>query len=277
MTQDPLDADTGSRPWREIGDGVFVRAFPEFRVNAGLVVGERAALVIDTRASVRQGLELRAAIGRMTPLPQIVVNTHHHYDHVFGNAAFATAEIWGHERCVARMLEEAETIRAALARAMPERAVEYAETPTVPPNRTLHDRATIDLGGRTVEFVHFGRGHTDNDVVVIVPDAGVVFAGDLVEEGAPPSFEDSYPMDWPGTLGRLLRRADGQIVPGHGGVVDRDFVEGQIGELDALATLARRVRLKGGSAEDALPDSPFTGEAGGKALERAFAQLGGEI
>jgi glyoxylase-like metal-dependent hydrolase (beta-lactamase superfamily II) len=277
MTRDPLDTEERSRPWHEIGDGVFVRAFADFNVNVGLVVGRRAALVVDTRASARKGLELRTAVGRMTPLPPIAVNTHHHFDHVFGNAAFATAEIWGHELCVSRMLEEAETIRATLARAMPELAAEYAQTEVVPPNRTFRDHATIDLGGRTVELVHFGRGHTDNDVAVIVADAGVAFAGDLVEEGAPPSFEDSYPLEWAGTLGRLLARADGHIVPGHGRVVDGNFVAGQTKELEALAELARRVRSAGGSAAGALRDSPFTGEAGERALERAFGQLGGEV
>ena len=263
--------------WREIGDRVFVHSFADFRLNVGLVVGGESVLVIDTRASSRQGADLQSAIALVTRLPQVVVNTHHHFDHSFGNGAFAHSEIWGHPQCVARMLEEAETSKVALAAVMPEVAAEYTETRITVPNRTIRERAAVDLGGRTVELVHLGLGHTDNDVVAVVADASVVFAGDLVEEGAPPSFEDSYPMQWPGTLAGLLARADGAVVPGHGAVVDRAFVAGQMAELKALGDIARYVRFEGGTVDDALPDSPFSGEAGRKAMERAFAELAGEI
>ena len=84
-------------------------------------------------------------------------------------------------------------------------------------------------------------------------------------------------MDWPGTLGRLLDVADGPIVPGHGEVVDKSFIEGQLADLSALAQLARRVRFDGGSANDALPLAPFPATAARVALRRAFAQLEGEL
>jgi hypothetical protein len=84
-------------------------------------------------------------------------------------------------------------------------------------------------------------------------------------------------MDWPGTLGRLLELAHGPVVPGHGEVVSRSFVEGQLADLAALAQLARRVRFDGGSVADALPLSPFPPVAARHALIRAFAQLAGEL
>jgi hypothetical protein len=84
-------------------------------------------------------------------------------------------------------------------------------------------------------------------------------------------------MDWPGTLGRLLEVALGPVVPGHGEVVGRSFVEGQLADLSALAQLARRVRFEGGSANDALPLAPFPARVARVALTRAFAQLAGEL
>jgi hypothetical protein len=84
-------------------------------------------------------------------------------------------------------------------------------------------------------------------------------------------------MDWPGTLGRILERVEGQVVPGHGGVVGRELVEEQMSQLTALADLARWVRFEGGTVEDAIPDAPFEGAVRRTALERAFAQLGGAI
>jgi glyoxylase-like metal-dependent hydrolase (beta-lactamase superfamily II) len=160
---------------------------------------------------------------------------------------------------------------------MPELAAEFTDTQITPPNKTFRDSVNLELGGREVQLNHFGRGHTDNDIVVVVPDVHVIFAGDLVEQGGPPSFEDSYPMDWPGTLERLLEVALGPVVPGHGEVVSRAFVEGQLADLSALAQLARRVRFDGGSANDALPLSPFPATVARTALLRAFAQLAGEL
>ena len=266
-----------ARMWSEVADRVFVRRFVDFKVNVGLVVGDHSALVVDTRGSERQGRELVEQIRWLTQAPLVVANTHHHYDHSFGNAAFIPGDMWGHEECSARMRSDATTTQLALAAAMPEVAQEYTSTVVTPPNKTFRDGAVLDLGNRQVRLIHFGRGHTDNDIAVVVPDVHAVFTGDLVEQGAPPSFEDSYPLDWPGTLGRLLDVADGPIVPGHGAVVDRSFAEGQLADLSALAELARRVRFDGGSVDDAVPMSLFPAVAGRAALVRAFAQLAGEV
>jgi glyoxylase-like metal-dependent hydrolase (beta-lactamase superfamily II) len=213
----------------------------------------------------------------ITRTPLRVVNTHHHFDHSFGNRVFVPAEIWGHERCATRLREDGRTAQLALAAEMPEVAPEYLETRLTPPDRTFRESVDLDLGDRPVRLSHFGRGHTDNDVVVVVPDVQVVFGGDLVEQGGPPSFEDSYPLDWPGTLGRVLDVVQGPVVPGHGEVMERSFVEAQLADLSALAELARRVRIDGGSVADALPLSPFPAPAAHQALLRAFAQLAGEL
>jgi glyoxylase-like metal-dependent hydrolase (beta-lactamase superfamily II) len=77
-----------------------------------------------------------------------------------------------------------------------------------------------------------------------------VFAGDLVEEGAPPAFEDAFPVDWPTTLGRLHALARGPVVPGHGAVVDAAYVGAQREEL--LAVLAA---LRAGRPEDGPYDA----------------------
>lgn len=272
-----LGAARAARMWREVADRVYYRRFVDFNVTVGLIVGDDSALVVDTRASERQGRELIAEIRWITQNRLIVANTHHHYDHVFGNHAFLPGEMWGHEQCAARLRADSRTTQLALAAAMPEVAHEYTETHVTPPTQTFRQSVSLDLGGRKVDLTHFGRGHTDNDIVAVVPDVHVVFAGDLIEQGGPPSFEDSYPMDWPGTLGRLLDVALGPVVPGHGEIVTKSFMEGQLADLAALAQLARRVRFDGGSANDALPLSPFPATVARTALTRAFAQLAGEL
>lgn len=84
----------------------------------------------------------------------------------------------------------------------------------------------INLGDRYVELVHFGRGHTAGDVVVIVPDAQLIFTGDLLEQSAPPAMgADCYLKEWPAALDGVLGLVseDTLLVPGHGEPVDRVF------------------------------------------------------
>ncbi|OMQ14135.1 MBL fold metallo-hydrolase, partial [Modestobacter sp. VKM Ac-2676] len=108
-----------------------------------------------------------------------------------------------------------------------------ATAPLDPPDHLVDGSAVLDVGGRPVTLAHLGRGHTDGDLVVAVDD--VVFAGDLVEEGAPPAMEDAFPLEWPGTLTALLDLVRGPVVPGHGAVVDAGFVRAQRDDLARLA------------------------------------------
>src|ERR1035437_465913 len=257
-----LSAARAARMWREVADRVYYRRFVDFNVTVGLIVGDDSALVVDTRASERQGRELIAEIRWITQNRLILANTHHHYDHAFGNYAFLPGEMWGHEQCAARLRADSRITQLALAAAMPEVAHEYTETHVTPPTKTFRQSVSLDLGGRNVDLTHFGRGHTDNDIVAVVPDVHVFFAADLIEQGGPPSFEDSYPMDWPGTLGRLLDVANGPVVPGPGeGVVGRACGGARLAVLAALAPPPRRVRFGGGSPIDPLPLSPFPATA----------------
>jgi glyoxylase-like metal-dependent hydrolase (beta-lactamase superfamily II) len=231
-------------PWREIADRVFIRRFAFFDQTIGAVVGRERVLVIDTRSTLVQARELLDDLRHVSRLPHVVLNTHAHFDHVLGNAAFRPCEIWGEDRCARFMRDLGLARRAGVAAEMPEIAADLLVSPVDPPDRTFAREATLDIGDRRVDLRFLGRGHTDHDVVALVPDAGIVFAGDLVEEGAPPSFGDAFPLDWPATLGHLLDLLDaageGQVVPGHGEVVDRDFVAAQLGEIAFLAEMARR-------------------------------------
>ena len=229
------------KPWREVADLVFVRRFAFFNQTIGAVVGRDRVLVIDTRSTLVQARELLQDLRHVSRLPHVVLNTHAHFDHVLGNAAFRPCEIWGEDGCARFMRDLGLARRARGAAEMPEIADDLLASPVDPPDRTFAGRSTLDLGDRRVDLEFFGRGHTDHDVVALVPDAGVAFAGDLVEQGAPPSFGDAFPLDWPATLGHLLDAAgDSQVVPGHGEIVDRDFVAGQLGEIAFLAEMARR-------------------------------------
>jgi glyoxylase-like metal-dependent hydrolase (beta-lactamase superfamily II) len=127
---------------------------------------------------------------------------------------------------------------------------------TDPPLPDAEAPAVLDLGGRRAELRHPGRGHTDHDLVVVVPDAEVVFAGDLVEQGAPPDFEDAVVPDWPATLDVLLQLRPRVVVPGHGDPVDAAFVAAQrerLAEVAALHAAVARGEITAGEAERRSP------------------------
>jgi glyoxylase-like metal-dependent hydrolase (beta-lactamase superfamily II) len=271
----------GAEQWQEVGDRVLVRRHRSLDLNVGLVLGDDGCLVIDTRSSEVEGQELAAAVRQVTAAPWLVVDTHAHYDHCFGNAAFRPARIWGHRRCaemlagygaVARRL----TAAAYRERGQPDLAAEIEATPIDPPDRLLDIQADLDVGGRTVTLRYLGRGHTDSDLAVLVPDAGVLFAGDLVEEGAPPSFGDSFPLEWPSAAAALVALAAGPVVPGHGAVVDAGYVRAQQADLARTAEVARAAYAADQPVAAAVGEVPFPEPYARQALQRAYRQLRGD-
>jgi glyoxylase-like metal-dependent hydrolase (beta-lactamase superfamily II) len=239
MTEPPSaaesDVTSALLPWREVRSGVYVAVAEPESVNLGLIVGSRRALLVDTGSSPAQGRTLRASLAAATDrrLTAVVV-THWHYDHAFGLAAFADVPRIAHESVHSRLLS-AEA--AAEAKRLGVDSHELGE-----PNVEIAVATALDLGDRRVEIAHLGRGDTDGDLVVVVPDADVLFAGDLLESAAPPSFgPDSVPDEWPATLDAVigLMTATTLAVPGHGEPVDREFVFEQRGWIAAQAAEKR--------------------------------------
>lgn len=265
--------------WQSLGSGVFRRRHVLLDQNVGLVLGADAALLIDTRPTPAGTRELLDDLGDLTALPlRFVVDTHFHFDHTFGNECFPRAMIWGHRRCARALRVQGEAQRAAALTWMPDEAAALAAVRITPPGHLVDTSVALDLGGRSVELHYLGRGHTDGDLVVLVPDAGVVFAGDLLEEGAPPSFEDSFPLDWPACVGRLLDLAGGtadrrRIVPGHGDLVDRGSAESQWRLLEAVAAAAVEGHAAHVPPEIAAAGVALPAEVGAAAIRRAYAQL----
>ncbi|MGW5605241.1 MBL fold metallo-hydrolase [Streptomyces sp. NPDC003753] len=233
--------------WEALGARAGRTRLPVWDCTAGLVVGDDAALLVDAGSSRAEGARLRGAAERLLePLGgdrrvTHLALTHPHFDHVFGAAAFAGAEVFGAvgiDRVLAYGRGElvADAVRNGLD---PAEAAEAADA-LVRPHHQVSGEWTLDLGGVQVLLANVGPGHTAHDLVVFVPgDPGfpeVVFCGDLVEEsGEPQSGPDAIPSHWPAALDRLLELGgeDAVYVPGHGAVVDAGFVRGQRDELAA--------------------------------------------
>lgn len=263
--------------FEELGSGVFRRRYESLDLNIGVVIGAEAVLLVDSRASHWQADQLREELRALTSLPVgWVVNTHFHWDHTWGNARFPEAILWGHEQCRIEMADHGEAARQRVLEWIPaEHHDAVNEVEITPPTETFRTSSLLDIGGRVVELRYHGLGHTNSDVTVRVQDAGVLFAGDLLEQGAPPSFGDSYPLDWAQTLDSI--RLESAVVPGHGDVIDAGFVASQQDEIESVADAARAGYHEGAPVESLIDRGPYPPQSMREAIARAYAQLGGEI
>ena len=264
--------------WVEVGDGVLVRRHEELDLSTGLVLGTGGCLVVDTRGDAEHGAEWAAAVREVTADPWTVVLTHAHFDHCFGTAAFLPAPVWAQRGCADALREHAESDRAEWVRRYreldrPDRAGALATSIVVHPDHSVLDRLAVRTGGRLSEFRYFGPGHTDHDLVIHVPDAGVVFAGDLVEHGPSGSLtSDSFGSDtdldaWPAALDGILALRPRIVVPGHGEPVNAMFVAALRADLVSISALRKDVLAGRRTVGDAVRLAPVSAEVFRAALE----------
>ena len=271
--------------WTEVADGVLQRRYQPWDVNVCVVRGDDGLLVVDTRATPRQGEQLRADLRELGDRPvRWVVNTHAHFDHTFGNQAFSRGDVgpdlYGHALVPAHLERYERPMLARWLAEGEEPADELREVRLTPPTVLVTDRHTLDVGGRAVELLHLGRGHTDNDLLLHVPSAGVWLVGDVVEQSGPPLYgTGSFPLEWPDTARALAHQlGEGDVVvPGHGTPVDNGFVRRQAEQLQRVADLLVGLHASGvpvESAYDAGGDAwPFPRAALGTAAEEAYRAL----
>ncbi|MCD4534510.1 MBL fold metallo-hydrolase [Nocardioides sp. cx-169] len=272
-------------PFLEVADRVWVARYDWFDVNVTLVRGSDGLLLVDTHASTQAAARVvddvqALGVGEVTA----AINTHEHFDHTFGNhevrRAYGAVPIHAHEAAAERTVLAGERAQDRYREDVddPHRD-EVLATEIVPADHTFSSAVVLDLGDRVVELVHPGRGHTAGDLVVRVPDCDVLLAGDLVEESAPPAYgDDCYPLEWPWTLDILLglTTSASVVVPGHGAVVDREYVEVQRNQVGLVAQSIRDLAGRGVRAEDALEAAeewPFPRAALTHAVRRGYAQL----
>jgi len=196
-------------------------------------------------------------------LPLVVVNTHAHYDHFFGNAVFAeygVTEFWAHQNCAEEIEQRGNLQRQQVATLEPEMSgAKGACTELVVPNAIVKDQPVlVDLGGITATLFFLGRGHTDGDLLVGTPTT--LYVGDLVEQGAHPSFEDSYPEEWAVALRHIsaLRHRYEFLIPGHGQPCSDEFVKTMANTMSTAVRQARQsIRDTPNDATKAIPVLPY--------------------
>lgn len=249
--------------WLEVGANNYVLTTEASLLNTGLIVGADRAMVVDTGCGPRQGREILDEVREKTALPLVVVNTHAHFDHFFGNAVFAEAgvtEFWAHENCANHIGQRGDLQRRHVRVLEPQMSAGIGENvELVVPNAIVRDQPVlVDLGGTIATLFYLGRGHTDGDLLVGTPTT--LYVGDLVEQGAHPSFENSYPEEWADVLRHIsaLRHRYEFLIPGHGKPCSDQFVKTMADTMTTALRQARQsIRDTPNDATKAIPVLPY--------------------
>ena len=220
VTTTAADAPKTYFTLHEVGKGVWAAiSAPGSHAggNTGFVIGSDGVAVIDTFQTTEAAQALLDAIRKTTDLPiRYVINTHYHLDHVMGNGIFAKAGAVVMAQENVRAWERTENLKFFGPMPKPEdKAMVAALTlPTV----TYKDGVTLWLGNREV-IVKVVQGHTGGDSAVIVPDAKVLFTGDLFWNNDLPNLIDADTQQQIASNEMFMKHyLDATFVPGHGEV-----------------------------------------------------------
>lgn len=254
----PLAVEKGSEYTLEKwADGVYL-ATGGTGSQSCVIVGDQDVLLYDVGTTPAGARALMADVKRITDKPiRTVVNSHFHYDHSFGNGAFAPdVQIIGH-RFTRTAIQSFDTLHREpflswIGRAEGTNLERSKEIVPIPPTVTFDTSLVINKGGREIRLLFLGRGHTAGDVVLYLPKERIVCSGDLAEGGLP-YLGDGYFDEWVSTLEALKQLDWAVCLPGHG----RPFSDkGHVTALQSYLTDAveqiSRIRMQGVPAEEAL-------------------------
>jgi 2-keto-4-pentenoate hydratase/2-oxohepta-3-ene-1,7-dioic acid hydratase in catechol pathway/glyoxylase-like metal-dependent hydrolase (beta-lactamase superfamily II) len=266
-----------TRGLHEVADRVWAWMLPDGGYgwsNAGLVAGDGASLLVDTLFDLALTREMLAAMAPVTdraPITDALI-THSNGDHTHGNqlldasvrviAAKGTAEEIAHgmapEMLVMTQTADLGPVATGYLR---ERfgPFDFGGITLRNADHTFDDRLTIEVGGREVHLLNLGPAHTAADSVVHVPDAGVLFAGDLLFIGCTPIVWAGPIANWVAACDAMIALDAPTVVPGHGPVTDADGIRAVRGYLVHVAEQAEAAHCKGLSFVEAA-DSIDLGE-----------------
>jgi len=238
---------------KPIGKGVYAAISGRAGGNTGFIIGDNSVLVVDTFISQTPARDLLAEIRKITNLPvKYVVNTHYHLDHVAGNAIFteAGATVIAHRN--ERAWVRTENLKFYQQNGATPTAEQRALVASLVEPQIVYDHILeVNLGNRMARVVYF-PGHTGGDSVVYIPDANVVFAGDLGWNQRIPNLIDATTSTWIETLDKMVaKHPNATFIPGHGDVATAQDMKAF---RDYLATLRTEIQKAqaAGQTGDAL-------------------------
>ncbi|MEM9794943.1 MAG: MBL fold metallo-hydrolase [Pseudomonadota bacterium] len=201
----------------EIGDGLY--AFTaEGDPNSGVIIGDDSVMVVEAQATPRLARKVIECIRSVTDKPiSHLVLTHYHAVRVLGASAYGAPQIVMSDKARAMVTERGQEDWDSEFDRFPRLFQGHEEIPSLTwPTTTFTGRMTVFLGNRRVDLMQLGRAHTAGDIVIGVPDARVMFTGDIVEYHSACYCGDGHYGDWPGTIEAIRALAPEAIAPGRG-------------------------------------------------------------
>jgi glyoxylase-like metal-dependent hydrolase (beta-lactamase superfamily II) len=240
----------------QIGAGLYAYT-AEGDPNSGVIVGDDSVMVVDAQATPIAAADVIARIAKVTDKPiKYLLLTHYHAVRALGASAYKNTEILASDATRGLLAERGKQDMDSEIVRFPRLFSSAAAIPGLTwPSMTFPDQTSVWLGRREVRIMHIGRGHTAGDVIAIVPDAGVVFSGDLVEYKSACYCGDAHFTDWLATLDHLAELQANAMVPGRGAALATPEMvrEGIDLTLDFVSTLYNSVQesvAKGRSLKD---------------------------
>jgi glyoxylase-like metal-dependent hydrolase (beta-lactamase superfamily II) len=213
-------ADTADKvvTFSRLGEGLYAYT-AQGDPNTGIIEGDDCCMVVDAQATPAMAQDVIARVRAVTPKPiKYVLLSHYHAVRVLGASAYGASEVIASGATRKLIVERGEQDKASEIGRFPRlfRGLDSVPPGLTWPTLTFDWAMTLWLGRRRVEIVHLGRGHTAGDTIAWVPDAGVMFSGDLVEYRSACYCGDAHLRDWPVTLDRLSAYRPQALVPGRG-------------------------------------------------------------
>ncbi|MEY4306153.1 MAG: metallo-beta-lactamase type 2 [Pseudomonadota bacterium] len=241
----------------EVGPGLY--AFTaEGDPNTGVIIGDESVMVVEAQATPRLARKVIECIRSVTDKPiSHLVLTHYHAVRVLGASAYGAGEVIMSEAARGMVEERGAEDWASEFGRFPRLFQGHEEIPGLTwPTTTFSEAMTVYLGKRKVEIMHLGRAHTAGDAVVWVPDAEVMFTGDIVEYHSACYCGDGHFSDWADTLDNIASFDPVAIAPGRGdALVGRDMVAKALAAtadfVESTYRPVARVAARGGSLKEA--------------------------
>lgn len=236
LVQAPRTSAQSSTPDNEIttlADDVYLF---RHRFHQSIFITTPKGVIVTDPINSDAAAWLKAEITKLTDQPvRYVIYSHHHNDHITGGSVFADTALF-----ISQVAARPKILQAA-----------DPQTPV--PNLTFTDRMFIDLGGKHVELIYTGRNHSDNSLVVLLPQSKLLFAVDFipVETVAYRALPDGYPDDWIDSLRQVESLEFDTLVPGHGKIGRKEHVQRFRGYLEDLRAAVQEQVKKGASVEEA--------------------------
>jgi glyoxylase-like metal-dependent hydrolase (beta-lactamase superfamily II) len=223
--------------------------------NVGIVVGNRATLVVDTGMGPRNGAIVAKEVDKLAKNPTLyLTTTHFHPEHATGEQAFPPRTILIRPSVQQEEMGQHGAVFIDLFRSRSALNRELLQDVKLRPPDMLFDREVkLDLGGVTARLMWLGAAHTAGDEVIFVEPDSVLIPGDIVQSKRVPSMPDAdaSAKGWISILDSLAILKPRLIVPDHGALGDGSLIEKERTFLIDLQSRAVELKRKGTSAEEA--------------------------